>query len=128
MNTKPDDIPVNIECLKVVLSAFRKMRDFHDIDYNMQLTSSPERFLLLIEKLEKYENCQDALVRIPMNDHEWFDYMSLMYYGSRHAESLRPEINDFLDDLEEQYTEWEDNGFKPESFTPTFKPPSQFVF
>ena len=108
------NVQVDQKTLGIVLDAFRTMRDTpSSIDYNMQLTSSPERLVSIIVKLEEYESSGQDPVTIPMNDEEWDDYTSFIYYGGRQAD-LNPEMNDFLHDLYDQYSDWEDTGFKPD--------------
>ena len=105
---------IDQKTLGIVLDAFRTMRDTPSgVDYSMQLTSSPERLVSIISKLEEYESSGQDPVTIPMNEREWHDYTSFMYYGATKADCLEPEIHDFLDELEERYIDWEDNGFKP---------------
>ena len=107
------NVQVDQKTLGIVLDAFRTMRDTpSSIDYNMQLTSSPERLVSIIAKLEEYEGSGQDPVTIPMNEREWHDYTSFMYYGATKADCLEPEMNDFLHELEERYIDWEDNGFK----------------
>ena len=113
--TEQINVQIDQNALGVVLDAFRSMRDTPSgVDYSMQLTSSPERLACIISKLEEFVGSECGTVTIPMNDPEWQGFTSFIYYAGRHADCLKPEVTDFLDDLEERYSDWEDNGFKPE--------------
>ncbi|MBL4805641.1 MAG: hypothetical protein JKY71_12375 [Alphaproteobacteria bacterium] len=102
--------------LGIVLDAFRTMRDTPSgVDYSMQVTSSPERLVSIIAKLEEYEGSGQDPVTISMGEWEWEDYTSFMLYGGTRADYLKPEVNDFLYELYDQYSDWEDNGFKPDA-------------
>ena len=108
------DVQVDRNTLGIVLAAFRTMRDAPGgVDYNMQVTPPPERLVSIIAKLEEYEHSERDPVTIPMTEREWTAYESFIYYGATKADCLEPEVNDFLDELQERYSEWEENGFKP---------------
>ena len=108
------NVQVDQKTLGIVLDAFRSMRDTPGaIDYQRPITSPPERLANLISKLEKYEALEDEPLMIPMTEQECGEYVDFVYCATI-CEDLDPKVSDFLDELYDQYSDWEDNGFKPE--------------
>ena len=107
------NVQVDQKTLGIVLDAFRTMQaNPASVDYRMQVMSSPEQLDSIIAKLEQYESPGRDPVMIPMSNQDWINYTDFIYYGGRRADCLEPEINDFLHDLYDQYSDWEDTGFK----------------